>query len=199
MPEKDNNPDEIVFDSDMDLDSLVSELSPPQTSSGSDTGASQTEAIPGDIEMIDLDAEPVSSVTASGDDPEMVNLEDGKTPAPPAPDEDDIELIEVDEEAIPASEAPLPEWLGDDLPQRPLIERDGLGVDLSGGDNETPELDLRHEFQRETKPDPSYVREDLQDEDDKAVLICHECGTRNEFSRTLCMNCGQKLRIPTLD
>lgn len=155
--------DETVIGGDIDLDALVAEIDSRRPDAAPASGGASD-----DLEMVELD-------TAS--DLEMVELD--AEPEPPVP--------------APAPAAPLPDWLGDDLPVKPVQADTAIAVNLADG-GEEPELDLRHEFQRETAPDPSFVIDDDVDEIPK--VICGKCGTRNEVTRRTCRNCGDRLKIP---
>lgn len=181
---------EITLEGDMDLDALVAEM---EAKAPKPPAATPAAPAADDLEMVNLDEEPApaeSSAAGADSDVEMVEVSA----------DDDVEMVEVDQEPAAPAPAPLPDWLGDDLPSKPLIEQAALAVDLSAPLPE-PELDLRHEFQRETRPDPKYLFEETkelakEDEGQTTHLICNKCGARNKIGVYVCRNCGDKLKIP---
>lgn len=225
MPEKPQG-GVTVIDGDMDLDTLIAGLD-----SAGAAGAQPGPAAAGDdLEMVELPEEPAElppfedapppPPAAPRDGIEMAGLAEVEEPkgslsydapaAGSAGDEvtmvdadGDVEMVEVDGEAgeTPPPAAPLPDWLGDEVPSQPLVAREGLAVNLAAGDGPV-ELELRTEFERETPPDPEYTetpKEPDPEDDDAPRTICGKCGTRNLRTLVLCRNCGDRLRHPDLD
>jgi len=197
--------EEITLDGDMDLDSLVAELDAKHRPKAPPSVAEPATTSGDDLEMVSLDEEPAAPVApaapaAATDDLEMVEIDGGADAAPAAAAADDVEIVDVDAQPEAPPPAPLPDWLGDDVPAKPLVETKGLAVDLSAPLPEA-ELDLRHEFQRETQPDPKYLFEETkelakEDEEDIPYIVCNKCGARNKAGLRTCRNCGDKLKIP---
>ncbi len=147
-----------------------------------------------ELSMVEADA-PAEPAGTSGADSDLEMVDVGGADAA----DDDVEIVDVDAKPVPPPAAPLPDWLGDDVPAKPLVERPALAVDLSAPLPDA-ELDLRHEFQRETRPDPKYLFEETkalakEDAGEVTYILCHKCGARNQIGVWVCRNCGDKLRI----
>ncbi len=217
------------MDLDVLIAGLDAARAPAPPAGAADTPPEPAAAAGDDLEMVELPEEPAElppledappPPPAAGDDIEMVEVAEAEEPKgslsydAPAVDgtggevpmveaDGDVEMVEADGEAGEAAPppAPLPDWLGDEVPSQPLVAREGLAVNLAAEDGPV-ELELRTEFERETPPDPEYTevpKEPDPEDDDAPRTICGKCGTHNVRSLVLCRNCGDRLRHPDLD